>query len=115
MDFLSLLTSSDNLIQLGYVAILIFAAVVLLPRLLHEHAKEREAFLALIKETNDKFIEVIDSYKDALTDFQQKEDEAHSNLVQMIVECRTNVASEHKELMRALKAIAKKLDADIIE
>ena len=116
MDFLSLLQSnSDSLIQIGYVAILIFAAVVLLPKLLKEHAAERQTFLQTIKERDEKFFEVIQSYRDALIDFQQKEDESHRELASMINDCRTKVAAEHKELMRALKAIARKTDAEIIE
>ncbi len=116
MDFLSLLTDGDiNLVQVGYVAILIFATVYLVPRVLKEHSKERENFLEMIEKRDEKFFEVIESYRDALVDFQKKEDESHHNLAQMIHDCREKVHAEHKELMRALKAVAKKLDADIIE
>ena len=116
MDFLSLLQSnSGSLIQIGYVAILIFAAVVLLPRLLSEHSKERKEFLKTIHDTNEKFIAVIDSYREALITFQKHEDESHANLVNMIKDCRSSVAAEHKELLRALKTIAKELDTELIE
>lgn len=116
MDFLSLLQSnSTGLIQIGYVAILMFAAVILLPRLLSEHSKERKEFLETIQESNDKFLTVIESYRDALTDFQKHEDESHANLIRMINDCRTSVAEEHKELLRAIKTIAKKLDTEIID
>lgn len=116
MDFLSLLqTNSSSLIQIGYVAILMFAAVILLPRLLSEHSKERKEFLSTIQDTNDKFLAVIESYREALTTFQQHEDESHANLVNMIKDCRTSVAEEHKELLRALKTIAKELNTELIE
>ena len=116
MDFLSLIKDySGDLIQLGYVLILIFAAVKLLPELLREHARERDNFLKTIKERDEKFFVVIQSYRDALVDFQQKEDESHRELATMINDCRSKVAAEHKELMRALKAVAKKMGADIID
>lgn len=116
MDFLALIKDyGGGLIQLGYVLILIFAAVKLLPELLKEHAKERENFLNTIKERDEKFFEVIQSYRDALVEFQRKEDESHRDLAAMINDCRSKVAAEHKELMRALKAVAKKMGAEIIE
>lgn len=116
MDFLSLIKDyAGDLVQLGYVVILLFAAIKLLPELLTGHAREREQYLATIKERDEKFFEVIQSYRDALVDFQHKEDESHRELAAMITDCRVKVAAEHKELMRALKAIARKMDAEIIE
>ena len=115
MDFLSLMQDTEGLVQIGYVAILIFAAVILLPRLLNEHSKERKEFLSTIQENNDKFLGVIESYRDALTEFQKHEDESHANLITMINDCRTSVAAEHKELLRAMKTIAKELNTELIE
>lgn len=77
--------------------------------------KERDRFLESIKDTNERFLTTIDSYRAALTEFQRKEDEFHQHLAQLIKECRTSVAADHKEIMRGLKAGAKKLNADIIE
>ena len=117
MDFIGLLAGTEpaTLIQIGCVAIVIFLCVITLPKLLSSHSTERQQFIEMIEKRDEKFFEVIESYRDALLDFQKKEDESHHQLAEMLSDCRVKVAAEHKELMRALKAIAKKLDADIIE
>jgi len=116
MDFLSLLgTYGDGLIQLGYVIILIFAAVKLLPDMIRNHAQDRKSMLEMIKERDEKFFSVIEGYEDTLERFQFKEIESHRELVEMIKDCRSKVAAEHMEIMRALKTIAQKIDTDIID
>ena len=116
MDFFSVLTNDpEKLIQIAYVALLVFLIVVQIPRMNNAHSKERDKYLAVNQESTDKFLEVIESYREALVNFQQKEDESHHNLAAMMGDCRQKVAAEHKEIMRGLKSIAVKLDADIID
>lgn len=109
MDFIAVLTTfSPTLVQGGYICLLIWVLVRYIPKLNEDHAKERA-------EREDKFLTVIDSYREALEKFQEKEDASHQQLIQMVSECRSNTAKEHAELMRALRAIAKKTNAEIFD
>lgn len=109
MDFIAVMsTFSPYLVQGGYICILIWVLVKYIPKLNDDHAKERQ-------EREDKFLAVIDSYREALESFQEKEDASHQQLIQMVSECRSNTAKEHGELMRALRSIAKKINAEIFD
>lgn len=109
MDFIAVLsTFSPFLVQGGYICILIWILVKYIPKLNEDHAQER-------KEREDKFLAVIDSYREALENFQEKEDASHQQLIEMVSECRSNNAKEHAELMRGLRAIAKKTNTELFE
>ena len=101
-------TFSPVLVQGGYICILIWLLVKYIPKINKDHREERI-------EREDKFLEVIDSYRAALEHFQLKEDESHQQLIAMVAECRANMAKEHEALMRGLKAIAKEINTEIIE
>ena len=115
MELVQFLQSNTGLIQTGYVVLLVLIIAVFIPNLLKQHTKERDKFVQTIEKRDARFFEVIESYRDALIDFQQKEDQSHQDLAVMMGDCREKVAAEHKELLRALKVIANKLEADIIE
>lgn len=116
MDFISLFTSaSPSLVQFGYICLLIWIVVRYIPTLNKDHAKEREAIAKERQEREDKFLSIIESYRETLENFQEKEDESHQQLITMINECRTNTAREHEQIMRGMKIIAKKTGADLIE
>lgn len=109
MDFIAILTTfSPFLVQGGYICLLIWVLVKYIPKLNDDHAKERA-------EREDKFLAVIDSYREALEKFQEKEDASHQQLIEMVSECRSNTLNEHKGLMRVLKSIANKLEITIHE
>jgi hypothetical protein len=111
MDFIAILATfatPDVLLQTGYIILLIWMLVKYVPQQNRNFAEER-------KERDLNFLKSIDLYRQALVDFQEKEDESHQHLIQMINDCRANTAKEHAELMRGLKSIAKATDAEIIE
>ena len=113
MDFLSTFLSlsgmnMNTVVQVSYIGIMIWLLVIYIPKKEKAQASEREM-------RDDKFLETILSYKDALEDFQHKESESHAHIVNMISEHDRLSREGHKQVIRILKALADKLDAKLYE
>lgn len=113
MDFISTFLSLSEMnintvFQLSYVAIFMWLLVIYMPKRDKELSEERQL-------RDDKFLEIITSYRDALTDFQEKENQSHSSIIHMIAEHENKATESHKQVVRILRAIADKLDASIYE
>lgn len=124
MDFISALLSTldmdmQKVIQIVYILILVWILTRYIPKRDKENAKERadreESFKEERKERDEAFLETINSYRDALVNFQEKEDAAHARLIQMISEHDQKTREGHKQMVRILRAIADKLDTKLYE
>ena len=124
MDFISALLSTldmdmQKVIQLVYILILIWMLTRYVPKRDKEYAKERadreEAFKEERQERDQAFLETINSYRDALINFQEKEDAAHAKLIEMISTHDQKAREGHKQTLRILRAIADRLDTKLYE
>ena len=124
MEFISVFLSGmeldiEKVIQLTYIVILIWMLTRYIPRRDREFAAERtareEAFAAERQERDKAFLETINSYREALIDFQEKEDAAHAKLIQMASEHDQKTREGYKQMVRILRAIADKLNTKLYE
>lgn len=124
MEFIGALLSTldmdmQKVIQIVYIVILIWMLTVYVPRRDKEFTKERAEREAAFKEERTErdqaFLETIHSYRDALIDFQEKEDAAHAKLIEMVSMHDHKTRERHKQMVRILRAIADKLDTKLYE
>ena len=124
MDFISALLSTLNMdmqkvIQLVYIIILIWMLTIHVPRREKEFTKERQkredAFTEERQERDKAFLETINSYREALVSFQEKEDASHASIIQMVSTHDQKTREGHKQMVRILRAIADKLDTKLFE
>ena len=124
MDFISTSLSMLNMdmekvIQIVYIVILVWMLTRYIPKRDKEYAKERadreEAFKEERQERDQAFLGTINAYRDALVNFQEKEDAAHARLIQMISEHDQKTREGHKQTLRILRAIADKLETKLYE
>lgn len=124
MDFISALLSTldmdmQKVIQLVYIVILIWMLTIHVPRREKEFTKERQkredAFTEERQERDKAFLETINSYREALVSFQEKEDASHASIIQMVSLHDQKTREGHKQMVRILRAIADKLDTKIFE
>ena len=124
MDFISALLSTldmdmQKVIQLVYIVILIWMLTVYVPRREKEFTKERaereNAFKEERQERDKAFLETINSYREALVSFQEKEDASHASIIQMVSNHDQKTREGHKQMVRILRAIADKLDTKLYE
>ena len=124
MDFISALLSTldmdmQKVIQLVYIVILIWMLTVYVPRREKEFTKERaereNAFKEERQERDKAFLETINSYREALIQFQEKEDASHASIIQMVSNHDQKTREGHKQMVRILRAIADKLDTKLYE
>ena len=124
MDFISALLSTldmdmQKVIQLVYIVILIWMLTVYVPRREKEFTKERaereNAFKEERQERDRAFLETINSYREALIQFQEKEDASHASIIQMVSNHDQKTREGHKQMVRILRAIADKLDTKLYE
>ena len=124
MEFIgSLLSVLDmdmqKVIQLVYIVILIWMLTIYVPKREKEFAKERSeretAFKEERQERDRAFLETINSYREALISFQEKEDASHASIIQMVSNHDQKTREGHKQMVRILRAIADKLDTKLYE
>ena len=108
MDFISILatlggSSATGFIHIIDIALLVWIIVVYLPKREKFHSEER-------KERDTHFLNIIDSYREALVNFQEKESEEHRGIVNVISK-NTELLHEHdKHTLEANLKIARILD-----
>lgn len=117
MDFFSLLTTflSESGTVVGGVisvintAILIWLIVVYLPKREKAHAAEREKRDAAHAEEREKrdesFLQTIESYRQTLENFQQKEDESHKEIIRIIHEHDKHTLEANLKIAMILKEL----------
>ena len=124
MDFISALLSTmdmdmQKVIQLVYIVILIWMLTIYVPRREKEFTRERaereDAFKEERQERDKAFLETINSYREALVSFQEKEDASHASIIQMVSNHDQKTREGHKQMVRILRAIADKLDTKLFE
>ena len=124
MDFVSALLSTldmdmQKVIQLVYIVILIWMLTIYVPRREKEFTRERaereDAFKEERQERDKAFLETINSYREALVSFQEKEDASHASIIQMVSNHDQKTREGHKQMVRILRAIADKLDTKLFE
>lgn len=124
MEFIGALLSTldmdmQKVIQITYIVLLLWMLVRYIPKREKEFQEERAKREADFKEERaerDKaFLETINSYRDALIDFQEKEDAAHAKLIEMVSSHDQKTREGHQKLVRMMKAVADKLDTKLYE
>ena len=124
MDFISALFSTldmdmQKVIQLVYIVLLIWMLTMYVPKREKAFSKERETREAAFKEEREErdkaFLETINSYREALVSFQEKEDASHASIIQMVSLHDQKTREGHKQMVRILRAIADKLGTKLYE
>ena len=124
MEFVGALLSTldmdmQKVIQLVYIVILIWMLTIYVPKREKEFTKERaereKAFKEERQERDRAFLETINSYREALISFQEKEDASHASIIQMVSNHDQKTREGHKQMVRILRAIADKLDTKLFE
>ena len=124
MEFIGALLSTldmdmQKVIQLVYIVILIWMLTIYVPKREKEFTKERaereKAFKEERQERDRAFLETINSYREALISFQEKEDASHASIIQMVSNHDQKTREGHKQMVRILRAIADKLDTKLFE
>ncbi len=121
MDFISAMLGMDmsKLVQFGYILLLVYMMTIHMPRrekvVSKERADREEAFKTERAARDTAFLDTINSYRDALVSFQEKEDASHASIIQMVSTHDQKTREGHKQMVRILRAIADKLDTKLYE
>lgn len=117
--FATLDMDMQKLIQITYIVLLLWMLVRYIPKREKDFKEERERREADFKEERQErdraFLETINSYREALISFQEKEDASHASIIQMVSQHDQKTREGHKQMVRILRAIADKLDTKLFE